>query len=62
MQGDDATNALSEAPQYISPLHVTIDEQYRNWNNNHRKLKEISKGHVLPVLQALQDHPESPRV
>ena len=42
-------------------MRVAIDEQFRNWNANHLKTNSMPKGHVLPVLQALQGHPESPR-
>ena len=56
----DATNALAEAPPPIALLHVTIDEKHRNWNNNDRRLNQVPKGHVLPVLKALQGHRESP--
>ena len=43
-------------------MNVTIDEQFRNWNNDHKKLNETPKGCALPVLQALQGHPETPRL
>ena len=62
VHGSDATNAFAEDPPPIVPLCVAIDEQHRNWNNIHKKFKETQKVHVLPVHQALQGHPESPRL
>lgn len=60
--GADATNAFAEAPPPIAPLCVTIDDQYRDWYENHMNLGIAPPGSVLPVLQALQGHPESPRL
>ena len=60
MHDADATNAFAEDTPPIAPLHVTIDEQHKNWNNNHRKLLHTLDGRVLPALQASQGHPEYP--
>ena len=38
--GADATNAFAEAPPPIAPLFVEIDDSYRKWYKNYRKLEK----------------------
>ena len=54
----DATNAFAQSPPPSSPVFMSVDEQYRAWYFKKYKT-HIPKGHVLPVLHAIQGHPES---
>ena len=56
------TNAFAEAPPPAAKLYVEIDALCRNWHTKHRRLGSIPENYVLPVNQALQGHPESPRL
>ena len=60
--GADAGNAFAEAPPPQQPLYMEINDQYRDWWTKHKKRPPIPKGYVLPVLHAIQGHPESPRL
>ena len=59
--GSDAANAFAEAPPPKSPLYLKVDNAYINW-------WQKKTGQTLPadtyvqVLQAIQGHPESPRL
>ena len=62
VRGADASNAFAEADAPKIPLYVRIDQQYREWYANKYPAKPpLPDNHVLPVLKALQGHPESPR-
>ena len=54
----DATNAFAQSPAPDDQTYVFVDEQYRDWYRE-KFGKEIPKGYVLPVLSALQGHPEA---
>ena len=60
--GADTSNAFAEASPPIALLCITIDEQNRNGNNHHWKLQHALENSVLPMIQALQGHPESLRL
>jgi len=45
----DTTNAFAEAPPPVAPLFVEIDDSYRKWYENYRKLGKINYGNVLPI-------------
>lgn len=62
VMGADAGNAFAEAPPPQQPLYMEIDDQYREWWTQHKKRPPIPPGYVLPVLHAIQGHPESPRL
>ena len=55
--GADAGNAFAEAPAPTTPFFMRIDDQFREWWEEHCGLPPISPGYVLPVNHALQDHP-----
>ena len=59
--GADVSNAFAEAPPPAAPLFVHVDKQFRDWWTSKGR-PPIPKGYVLPVLGALQGHPESPRL
>eukprot|EP00957_Ditylum_brightwellii_P032537 2465371-Ditylum_brightwellii.AAC.1 len=56
--GADETNAYAQSPPPSTPTFMRIDDQYDDWYKN-KYDKELDRKHVLPVLHALQGHPES---
>jgi len=61
--GADCSNVFAEAPPPVHPLYMKIDEAYRDWWENHRKKPPIpSQYTVVRVQNAIQGHPESPRL
>ena len=60
--GADAGNAFAEAPPPNQQFYMEIDEQFHDWWTIHKKSPLIPKGYVLPVLHAIQGHPESPHL
>ena len=59
--GGDAQDAYAHSPPPQQPTFVSIDDAYAEWYK-HRFGTEIDRSHVLPVLHALQGHPESGRL
>ena len=55
--GGDAQDAYAHSPPPEHPTYVSIDDQYAEWYEN-RFHKKINRSYVLPVLHALQGHPE----
>jgi len=43
-------------------FYIHPDRAFREWWNNHKKRPPISEGDVIPILSAMQGHPESPRL
>lgn len=61
--GADCSNAFAEALPPAHPLHMTIDEAYRDWwENLLKKLPIPPTCTVVKVQNAIQGHPESPRL
>ena len=61
--GADVSNAFAEAPPPAAPLYLYIDDNYRDWWENHMKRPPIPKEfNVVRVNRAIQGHPESPRL
>ena len=59
--GADAQNAFAEAPPPKSPLYLKTDEAFRNWwHNKHNE--SLPRDTYVRVNQAIQGHPESPRL
>ena len=56
--GGDAQDAYAHSPPPETPTFVSIDDAYVDWYE-HRFKKKLNRSHVLPVLHALQGHPES---
>ena len=54
----DADNAYANSPAPKTPTYVRIDDAYAEWYY-HRYGKNIDRSLVLPVLHALQGHPEA---
>ena len=56
--GGDAKDAFAHSPSPEVPTFMMIDNQYYKWYLDRFKIK-LDKSRVLPVLRALQGHPES---
>jgi hypothetical protein len=60
--GADVSNAFAKAPPPKQHFFFQIDWVFNKWWNNHFKQPAIPPGHIIPVLKAMQGHPESPRL
>jgi len=61
--GADVSNAFAEAPAPKAPLYLYIDEAFRDWWVNHLGKEPIPpECTVVRVHNAIQGHPESPRL
>ena len=59
--GSDAVNAFAEAPPPKAPLYLRVDAAYCNWYKHTNNIDLPSDSYVK-VHQAIQGHPESPRL
>jgi hypothetical protein len=60
--GADVSNAFTEAPPPIHPLYMRIDEAFCDWWENCLQRPPIPPNHTVIVQNAIQGHPESPRL
>jgi len=61
--GADVSNAFAEAPAPKAPLYLYIDDAFRDWWTNHLQKPPIPADcTVVRVHNAIQGHPESPRL
>ncbi len=60
--GADISNAFAEAPPPKQVFFIYPDRAFHNWWVNIKGKPPIPDGHVIPVLAAMQGHPESPRL
>jgi hypothetical protein len=61
--GADCSNAFAEAPPPQYPLYMWVDEAYKEWWEHHLQRGPIPKHcTVVRVQNAIQGHPESPRL
>jgi hypothetical protein len=60
--GADISNAFAEAPPPKQGFYIHPDKAFCNWWVHHKKHNPIPLGAVIPVLLAMQGHPESPRL
>ena len=60
--GSDVSNAFAEAPPPKQGFFIRPDRAFHEWWVNHKKRPPIPPGHVIPILSAMQGHPESPRL
>jgi hypothetical protein len=58
VMGADCTNAYANSPSPTQATYVRIDDAYADWYRS-RHGKEVDRSLVLPVLKALQGHPEA---
>jgi hypothetical protein len=56
--GGDAQDAYAHSPPPETPTFVSVDDAYADWYAE-RFGKKLDRSMVLPVLHALQGHPES---
>ncbi len=60
--GADVSNTFAEAPPPKQGFYIIPDKAFLDWWINHNKRPPIPHGHVIPILSAMQGHPESPRL
>jgi hypothetical protein len=61
--GADVSNAFAEAPPPKQPFFIRPDRAFHDWwINQHLHRDPIPDKHMIPVLSAMQGHPESPRL
>jgi dUTP pyrophosphatase len=61
--GADVSNAFAEAPGPKAPLYLYIDDNFRDWWVNHLHRPPFpSACNAVHVHNAIQGHPESPRL
>jgi hypothetical protein len=58
VMGADCANAYTNSPSPTQPTYVQIDDAYADWYRS-RHGKEADSSLVLPVLKALQGHPDA---
>ena len=58
----DVSNAFAEAPPPKEGFYIILDKAFLDWWINHKKRPPIPHGHAIPILSAMQGHPESPRL
>ena len=58
----DVTNAFGDAPPPKQGFHLLPDRAFHEWWTRHKGREPIPDGHVIPVLAAMQGHPEAPRL
>jgi hypothetical protein len=60
--GADVSNAFAEAPPPKQGFFIHPDCAFNEWWVNHKQLPPIPPSHIIPVISAMQGHPESPRL
>ena len=60
--GSDVSNAFAEAPPPKQGFYFRPDKAFHEWWVKRKHRPPIPLGHVIPVLSAMQGHPESPRL
>jgi hypothetical protein len=60
--GVDASNAFAEAPPPKKSFYMYPDRAFHDWWVHHRKNPPLAPGMVIPILLAMQGHPESPQL
>ncbi len=60
--GADVSNAFAEAPPPKQGFYIHLDHTFWEWWAQHKNGLPIPDGEVIPILSAMQGHPESPRL
>jgi hypothetical protein len=61
--GADVSNAFAEAPPPKQCFYIRPDRAFLEWwASKTDGRKPIPPGYVIPVMSAMQGHPESPRL
>lgn len=58
----DALNAFAEAPPPKQGFYIRPDVAFRAWWTEHKQRPLIPPNAIIPVLSAMQGHPEAPRL
>jgi hypothetical protein len=58
--GADVSNAFAKAPPPKQGFYIYPDRAFCEWWVNHKKRLPIPESAVIPILLAMQGHPESP--
>jgi hypothetical protein len=56
------TNAFAEAPPPKQGFFIRPDRAFNEWWTQHKNRPPLEQGYVIPILSAMQGHPESPRL
>jgi hypothetical protein len=62
IHGADVVNVFAEAPTPKQGFFICPDKAFHDWWVNHKHWDPIAPGAVIPVLSAMQGHPEAPRL
>ena len=60
--GADVSNAFAEAPPPKQGFFIRPDSAFHAWWTIHKGRDPIPPNHVIPILSAMQGHPEAPRL
>jgi hypothetical protein len=60
--GADISNAFAKAPPPKQGFFIRPDKAFHKWWVPHKKRPPIQVGYVIPILSAMQGHPEPPRL
>jgi hypothetical protein len=60
--GADVSNAFAEAPPPKQGFYIYPDCAFNEWRVRHLLCPPLEPGQVIPILSAMQGHPESPRL
>jgi hypothetical protein len=58
----DVSNAFAEAPLPKLDFYIYPDQAFHDWWVHHKKNPPCTLGMVIPILSAMQGHPESPQL
>jgi hypothetical protein len=58
--GADVSNAFAEAPPPKQGFYMPPDKAFHEWWRVHKQRPPVPPGHMIPILLAMQGHPESP--
>jgi hypothetical protein len=62
LYGADVSNAFAEAPPPKQGFYIRPDLAFKTWWTMHKGRPPIPPNHVIPILSAMQGHPEAPRL
>jgi hypothetical protein len=62
LYGADVSNAFAEAPPPRQGFYIRPDKAFHAWWTHHKHNPPIPPGYMIPILSAMQGHPEAPRL
>ncbi len=62
IHGANVSSAFAEAPPPKQGFYIFPDCAFNKWWVNHKHQPPLATGQVIPILLAMQGHPESPRL